>query len=383
MERVAIWFPIKSLLPDLWEIGAYKVREGITMTNTYAQNVIEKVKVDTGEIVETAGVGISKKDETSGKDYLVQPTYLVQTTQDIFYGISMLNISQEVSDKLMSPVKEEDIEIKPTGQIYLCHIRYRKMLNDAFGMGNWALRPLAGFVKTGDTVCREYALYVKGMYAASAIGEQEYVASNPMMTWSDACEATKSNAIMRCCKDLGIALELWDKKYVEKFIKEYCVQVWRKGKSKPQWRLKTAERFFDETGIVTGKPGNIQPEPAATVETKLHKQELSNAVDNTPLIVTIKDVTMITGLNKDTGKMWTKYHIKTDTGEDLPTFDKKIADEAKKAKEGAYGVILKLKTKGKYKNIIGIEKTNTGDEPPPEPNLEMDKELSELAGEYD
>ncbi|OHB68800.1 MAG: hypothetical protein A2W17_01425 [Planctomycetes bacterium RBG_16_41_13] len=348
------------------------------MTNTYAQNVIDnvidKVKVDTGEIVNAIAT-----NSGTGKDYLAQPRQDENALQgqDIFVGISMLNISRDISDKLMLPVKQEDIEIKPTGQIYLCHIRYRKMLNDAFGMGNWALRPLGGFVKTGDTVCREYALYIKGMYAASAIGEQEYVASNPMMTWSDACEATKSNAIMRCCKDLGIALELWDKKYVEKFIKEYCVQVWRKGKLKPQWRLKTAERYFDETGIVTGKPGNIQPEP--------DKQVLSNAIDNTSSIVTIKDVTMTTGLNKDTGRMWTKYHIITDTGEDFPTFDKKIADESKKAKEGAYSVILKLETKGKYRNIIGLGKTKlysfAGDEP--EPNPEMDKELSELAGEYE
>lgn len=190
-------------------------------------------------------------------------------TPEIFIGISTLDISKEISDKLTASVPLDGIEIKPTGQIYLCHIQYRRMLNDAFGMGNWALRPLGGFQRTIKTkrrgeqneedtiiVCREYALYIRGKYASSAIGEQEYIESNDMMSASDACEGTESNAIMRCCKKLGIGLEMWDKKFVAKFIKDYCVQVWRKGKSKPQYRLKDAEPWFDETGIMGSKEPN-------------------------------------------------------------------------------------------------------------------------------
>ncbi len=30
------------------------------------------------------------------------------------------------------------------------------------------------------------------------------------LQYGKACESAKSNALMRCCKDLGIASELWD-----------------------------------------------------------------------------------------------------------------------------------------------------------------------------
>ena len=39
-----------------------------------------------------------------------------------------------------------------------------------------------------------------------ARGEQEYFDPSGIPT---ATEAAKSNALMRCCKDLGVASELW------------------------------------------------------------------------------------------------------------------------------------------------------------------------------
>lgn len=41
---------------------------------------------------------------------------------------------------------------------------------------------------------------------AIARGEQEYFDPNGIPTATEAC---KSNALMRCCKDLGVASELW------------------------------------------------------------------------------------------------------------------------------------------------------------------------------
>jgi hypothetical protein len=31
---------------------------------------------------------------------------------------------------------------------------------------------------------------------------------------------------MRCCKDLGVASELWDPRFIREFKKEYCVEVY-------------------------------------------------------------------------------------------------------------------------------------------------------------
>ena len=57
---------------------------------------------------------------------------------------------------------------------------------------------------------------------AIARGEQEYFDQSGIPTATEAC---KSNALMRCCKDLGIASELWDPRFIREFKKEHCVEV--------------------------------------------------------------------------------------------------------------------------------------------------------------
>ena len=43
---------------------------------------------------------------------------------------------------------------------------------------------------------------------AQAVGEHTFFSGN--IVYGRAMEAAKSNALMRCCKDLGISSELWD-----------------------------------------------------------------------------------------------------------------------------------------------------------------------------
>ena len=31
---------------------------------------------------------------------------------------------------------------------------------------------------------------------------------------------------MRCCKDLGVASELWDPRFIREFRKEHCLEVY-------------------------------------------------------------------------------------------------------------------------------------------------------------
>jgi hypothetical protein len=41
-----------------------------------------------------------------------------------------------------------------------------------------------------------------------------------------AVEGCKSNALMRCCKDLGIGSELWDPNFIRAFKKRAMQEVW-------------------------------------------------------------------------------------------------------------------------------------------------------------
>ncbi|KAH8828679.1 mitochondrial genome maintenance MGM101-domain-containing protein [Flagelloscypha sp. PMI_526] len=156
-----------------------------------------------------------------------------------FSGLSAQPFSKETADVLLAPVDPLDVEMKPDGLIYLPEIKYRRVLNRAFGPGGWGLAPRGPMQKTSRTVSREYALVCSGRLVGIAIGEQEYFDPEGIAT---ASEAAKSNALMRCCKDLGIASELWDPRFIREFKSKHCVEVWAEHiptkKKKKVWRRK-------------------------------------------------------------------------------------------------------------------------------------------------
>ena len=61
-----------------------------------------------------------------------------------------------------------------------------------------------------------------GRLVSVARGEQEYFDPSGIPTATEAC---KSNALMRCCKDLGIASELWDPRFIREYKAKYCEEV--------------------------------------------------------------------------------------------------------------------------------------------------------------
>lgn len=123
----------------------------------------------------------------------------------------------------MAPIPFNDVEVKPDGIIYLPEIKYRRILNTAFGPGGWGLAPRGELMVESNFVTREFALIVHGRFVALARGECAYYGDDNL---PNAIEGCKSNALMRCCKDLGIASELWDPRYVRKYIKEWTKEVW-------------------------------------------------------------------------------------------------------------------------------------------------------------
>lgn len=81
-----------------------------------------------------------------------------------FHGLSTTPFSPETAAQLMEPLDPLDIEIKPDGIIYLPEIKYRRILNKAFGPGGWGLAPRGELVVGEKVVTREYALVVHGRY---------------------------------------------------------------------------------------------------------------------------------------------------------------------------------------------------------------------------
>ncbi|KAI9823378.1 MAG: hypothetical protein M1819_001351 [Sarea resinae] len=139
-----------------------------------------------------------------------------------FHGLSTAPFPKEAADALLQPIPFDDIEVKPDGILYLPEIKYRRILNRAFGPGGWGLAPRGETIVTQKSVTREYALLAHGRLVSIARGEQDYFSPDGIPTATEGC---KSNALMRCCKDLGVASELWDPRYIRKFMKAHAKEV--------------------------------------------------------------------------------------------------------------------------------------------------------------
>lgn len=190
------------------------------------------------------------------------PTLHEKFRADPYYGAFDLAITPEQGAKLAAKFAPEQMNILPTGEVYVSHTHLRQRLTEAFGFGQWIMLPRGNFSQDGNLMLRQYALVIKGCFVAEAVGEMEWQPTNKRMTKGDAMEGVTSNALMRLCKAFGVGLQSWDKVYNDKFIAEHCVRVWRRDldqKNKYQWRRKDATPWYDESAAPPS--GGAQGEP--------------------------------------------------------------------------------------------------------------------------
>lgn len=114
------------------------------------------------------------KEEVAHTDDLTaglgdQPIVLDEKSRQVdwarsFHGLSTEAFSKEAAHALLAPLEPEDIEVKPDGIVYLPEIKYRRILNRAFGPGAWGLAPRGETIVTAKAVTREYALVALGRF---------------------------------------------------------------------------------------------------------------------------------------------------------------------------------------------------------------------------
>ncbi|RSM01793.1 hypothetical protein CEP52_008356 [Fusarium oligoseptatum] len=140
-----------------------------------------------------------------------------------WFGIGSKPVTAEQNKVLARPVNPDDVEVKPDGIVYLPEVKYRRRLNEAFGPMGWGMVNRGDVVVGTNIVTREYALIVNGRFVSQAQGVNNYFSAEGLPA---AIEGCKSNALMRCCKDLGIASELWDPVFLRWFRKHYMEERW-------------------------------------------------------------------------------------------------------------------------------------------------------------
>lgn len=195
-------------------------------------------KVEEGEVI---------TDERTGEEIPRGANSLMlasnQNTHVEIAKVGTLELTPQAEEVMNEKLNPADVRIRPDGLVYLPWTYYSNKLNQAFGRLQWGLLPQgAPHVKPqgeyGDVlVVWGFWLAIKGVPIGFAYGETTYKPSNATMSYGDACEGAKSIALARNCKQLGIALELWDQDWVAEWKRENAEQ-YTNDKGKKVWRKK-------------------------------------------------------------------------------------------------------------------------------------------------
>jgi hypothetical protein len=165
-------------------------------------------------------------------------------------------LSPEQEALLDEPTPDDELDIRPDGLVYVSHEYVRRRLNKAFGRMGWSLIPGSPLTKrpNSNEYFQRWLLMVGGVYASEALSSREYFENNSQMSIDDVAESIKSDALRRCCKDLGIALEPWHRRFAEKWKRQFAVEVvvqTQRGNQR-QWRRKDGDKLRNELGEAGG-----------------------------------------------------------------------------------------------------------------------------------
>lgn len=182
----------------------------------------------------------------------VAPAILYQGASSLVLHEDQLAVLKE-----FTTAPDEDLDIKPTGEVYASHEFYRRVLTKAFGP-NWTLLPVSNPEgrREGDRayVMQTWALIVNGCFVAQAVGVGNYFASNSNQDMGDALETAASQALMRCAakSSLGIGINPWNKRLAQEWRRKYAVRVLIKQRDgrKTVWRRADADPLKDEETVL-------------------------------------------------------------------------------------------------------------------------------------
>ena len=310
---------------------------------------------------------------------------------DVFAGAGERPVSEKQAVVLTGPVDPADVRILPdTASLYLPWSWYAHRLTQCFGPMGWSLLPVTDSennprapVAKDDVIYREYILRAEGRFVASAVGECAYRASNRRMTFGDAAEGARSNALSRCCKGLGMASEIYSEGWREEWTRANAVAVWCVGfKGREQlWRRARATplkgeqshahppcpcaacaggapntardgkpliqppQMIDVPATAKRKGKAVKPEKEAPEKKEDAIQAQGGAREEKGFreaVLVVEDVVVKKGTGKN-GKPYTRFGVKGDDGNYYNTFSETLADLARSAKTQGESIYIKAK----------------------------------------
>ena len=186
-------------------------------------------------------------------------------------ALGTLRLAAKQKTALRAKVDDAEVEWKPSRRReegappsppdipYLPHASYRDRFDAAFGVGQWATAPQGVPREKDGVVYALWGLVIGGAVRYYAWGEQAYHPNNRQMTYGDAIEGTRSNAIARIGKELGIGRDLSRRRYVAGLKR----------------RVPVAERLIGEDVLREERQAADRP-PAASARTGWEHEKISD-----------------------------------------------------------------------------------------------------------
>jgi hypothetical protein len=176
-------------------------------------------------------------------------------------GLADHSFTKRQQSILLKPVDLAELDVLPTGEVYMSAVHVRRRLWAAFGVGAFGQRPRSMPKQQGSTVMQLWELVILGRSVDTTWGEAEYHEDNVRMSYASALEAAKSNALTRSCKVLGVGSECWDRKFCADYLATHAVKVHRHKVKDPryawQWRRLHAPSFYDEDAVAEDMPRDV------------------------------------------------------------------------------------------------------------------------------
>lgn len=198
-----------------------------------------------------------------------------------------VRLTDDQQAQLLVMATLDQIELKPTGEIYVPGVQYRQVLQTVFGPGGWRAKhgkavldvPVTGnprdenkstLYTTVELIvgrCTRCYRTIKacgcgGPYddvaIAEDVGAQAYSPKNARMTYDDALSGAVTNGLMRCTsKTLGAFSNCWDPRWAEQARARIGVRVrvleWN-DREMVRWRRFDRLPLDGEQGLAPGSP---------------------------------------------------------------------------------------------------------------------------------
>lgn len=171
---------------------------------------------------------------------------------------------------LSRPVDPEWVEVRYPDVPYLPAAYYRKIFDEAFGIGGWQLVEAGPPHRIQDGYYQAFVFKIGAVPIVKKIGAMVVKGQNEVMTPGNALEAVRSNAEMRVAKELGVARELWWPAWTRKWKKEYCKEVSRTNRGTPILARKDDEAGFDALAYALEAKAELAREAAPDADINRH-----------------------------------------------------------------------------------------------------------------